>query len=157
VAILVVVVAVICFLGATHLPSVQEFLPEFREGHLVLQVSMAPGSSLEEMIRIGEQISGAVLKLPEVDTIEQQVGRAAMGEDTWPPNRSEFHVELKQIGGKDQARIADDIRVILGKFPGIQFEVLTFLGDRISETISGETAPIVVSVFGDDLDALDTK
>src|SRR5262249_35508852 len=89
--------------------------------------------------------------------IEQQVGRAELSEDTWPPNRSEFHVELKPVAGVDQARIADDIRAILGKFPGLQFEVLTFLGDRISETITGETAPVVVSVFGDDLDVIDDK
>jgi Cu/Ag efflux pump CusA len=41
--------------------------------------------------------------------------------------------------------------------PGIQSEVMTFLGDRIGETISGETAPVVVNVFGDDLDLIDEK
>ena len=35
--------------------------------------------------------------------------------------------------------------------------MLTFLGDPLSETIAGETAPVVVSIFGDDLDILDTK
>jgi len=39
----------------------------------------------------------------------------------------------------------------------VQCEVLTFLGDRISETISGETAAIVISLFGEDLDALDAN
>jgi len=34
---------------------------------------------------------------------------------------------------------------------------MTFLGDRISETITGETAPVVVNIFGDDLDVLDAK
>ncbi len=34
---------------------------------------------------------------------------------------------------------------------------MTFLGDRISETISGETAPVVVNVFGDDLDMPSTQ
>src|SRR5262249_35875105 len=38
-----------------------------------------------------------------------------------------------------------------------QSEVLTFLGDRISETITGEVAPVVVNLFGDDLDLLDAK
>jgi Cu/Ag efflux pump CusA len=33
--------------------------------------------------------------------------------------------------------------------------VLTFLGDRIGETISGETASVVVNVFGEDLDQID--
>jgi Cu/Ag efflux pump CusA len=34
--------------------------------------------------------------------------------------------------------------------------VVTFLGDRISESITGETADIAVKVFGDNLDTLDT-
>ena len=51
----------------------------------------------------------------------------------------------------------DDIRDMLDGFPGIQSEVVTFLGDRISETITGETAPVVINVFGDDLDVIDAK
>ena len=46
---------------------------------------------------------------------------------------------------------------MLEKYPGIQFEVMTFLGDRIGETITGETAPVVINVFGDDLDVIDAK
>jgi Cu/Ag efflux pump CusA len=34
---------------------------------------------------------------------------------------------------------------------------MTFLGDRISESISGETADVVVNVFGDDLAELDAR
>src|SRR6185295_295825 len=56
-----------------------------------------------------------------------------------------------------EKKMADESRDILKQFPGIQFEVLTFLGDRIGETIAGETAPVVVNIFGDDLDALDDK
>ena len=54
--------------------------------------------------------------------------------------------------------MADDVRDILNRFPGItSFEVLTFLGDRISETLTGETAPVVVNIFGENLDVLDVK
>jgi len=154
----IAVVVVICILAASRLQFFGGgFLPEFREGHLVLQVSAAPGTSLDEMLRIGTRISHQLLINSNIATVEQQVGRAELGEDTFPPSRSEFHVELKNVSGKEQEQIADDIRALLGSFRGLQFEVLTFLGDRLSETISGETAPIVVSVFGDDLDVLDSK
>ena len=155
---LIALVVIICVLAATRLQFFGgEFLPEFREGHLVLQVSASPGTSLEEMLRIGTRISHELLGNTNIETVEQQVGRAEQGEDTFPPSRSEFHVELKPVPGEDQEKIADDIRALLASFPGLQFEVLTFLGDRLSETISGETAPIVVSIFGDDLDVLDAK
>jgi CzcA family heavy metal efflux pump len=155
---IILVVAVICIAALTRLSSFGgEFLPEFREGHFVLQVFTAPGTSLPEMIRIGGQISRELLQHPGIDTVEQQVGRAELGEDPWGPHRSEFHVELKPISGKQEATMADEIRAILKKFPGIRFEVLTFLGDRIGETLTGETAPVVVNIFGEDLDVLDAK
>lgn len=88
--------------------------------------------------------------------MEQQVGRAEMGEDTWGPHRSEFHIELKRgTSPEDEVSTQEALRSILHKTPGAQSEVLTFLGDRIGETISGETAQVVVNVFGEDLDKLD--
>ena len=155
--IIMTIVALLCIATATRLPHVGEFLPEFREGHLVLKVSAAPGTSLAETLRIGTQISRELLNNKNVSTVEQQAGRAERGEDTWPPHRSEFHVELKPISGEEEKKMADEIRDVLKQFPGIQYEVLTFLGDRISETLTGETAPVVVNIFGDDLDLLDAK
>src|SRR4051794_13962804 len=152
------IVLMLCLAAITRLPFLGgEFLPEFREGHFVLQVSTIPGTSLPEMLRIGKEISEALLKNKNIATVEQQVGRAEQGEDPWGPHRSEFHVELKQISSEEEEKMAEEIRKILGQFPGIQFEVLTFLGDRIGETITGETAPVVVNIFGDDLDVLDAK
>jgi CzcA family heavy metal efflux pump len=154
----IVLVAAVCIAALTRVPFFGgEFLPAFREGHFVLQVFAAPGMSLPEMLRIGKQISDEMLKNPKIDTIEQQVGRAELGEDPWGPNRSEFHMDLKPMSGREEAGMADEVRGILKQFPGISFEVLTFLGDRISETLTGETAPVVVNIFGEDLDVLDVK
>ena len=135
-----------------------EFLPEFREGHFVLQVQAAPGTSLTEMTRLGATISREVMKNPLVATVEQQVGRAEQGEDTWASHRCEFHFELVAgVAGEEQEKLMKDLRAILESFPGVSGSVLTFLGDRISETISGETAPVVINVFGEDLDVIDEK
>jgi Cu/Ag efflux pump CusA len=41
--------------------------------------------------------------------------------------------------------------------PGVNFAVNTFLTERIEETLSGYTAPVVVNIFGHDLDVLDSK
>jgi CzcA family heavy metal efflux pump len=151
-------VVVLCVLALARVPFLGgEFLPAFREGHFVLQVSTTPGTSLPEMLRVGKQVSDALLKNPHIATVEQQVGRAEQGEDPWGPHRSEFHVDLKPLTGAEEEVVEEEIRAVLEKVPGIQFEVMTFLGDRIGESISGETAPVVVNLFGDDLDSLDAK
>ncbi len=154
----ITVVLLACAGAITQLPFFGAgFLPEFREGHFVLGINTAPGTSLPEMLRIGKNISTALLAHPHIATVEQQAGRAELGEDPWGPHRCEFHVDLKPIAAAEEAKMAGEIREILEGFPGIQFEVLTFLGDRIGETLSGETAPVVVSIFGDDLDVLDAR
>jgi CzcA family heavy metal efflux pump len=150
IALVIAAVGALPFLGGT-------FMPEFREGHFVLQVSSAAtGTSLESMLEVGKRISAEVLALPYVQSIEQQVGRAELGEDTWGPHRSEFHVELKENSKVDQHDAEEELRKILAGYPGLQSEVVTFLGDRISESLSGETAQVAVKVFGDDLDALES-
>ena len=156
---MIVAVALVSFVAAlATLPFFGgEFLPDFREGHFVVGITMAPGTSLPEMKRLGTQISAELLKIPQIQSVEEQIGRAEGGEDTWGTHRGEMHVELKPTAGEDQEKVQDAIRETLAKFPGIQTEVLTFLGDRIGETISGETAQVVVNVFGDDLDVLDEK
>ena len=149
IGLVVAAVSALPFLGGT-------FMPDFREGHFVIQASSSiTGTSLEEMLGVGRRVSADVLVLPYVQSVEQQVGRAELSEDTWGPHRSEFHVELKADATIDQSTAQEQLRAILEHYPGVQSEVVTFLGDRISESLSGETAQVAVKVFGDDLDALD--
>jgi CzcA family heavy metal efflux pump len=141
--------ALLPFLGGT-------LMPEFREGHFVLQMSSSvPGTSLDEMLANGRRISTEILALPYIQSIEQEVGRAELSEDTWGPHQSEFHVELKPDAVIDQIEAQDQLRAILARYPGLQSEVVTFLGDRIGESLTGETAQVAIKVYGDDLEALD--
>jgi CzcA family heavy metal efflux pump len=134
-----------------------ELLPQFREGHFVVGVKSRPGTSIEESLRSGKRLSELMLANEHIATVEQQVGRAEAGEDTWGPNQSEFHIELKSGTTPEQeAETQAYLRDMLEEFPGIQSEVLTFLGDRIGESISGETSMVVINVFGEDLDQLDS-
>lgn len=132
-----------------------ELLPAFRERHYVLQLNGPPGASIAWMRTIGASVTHELLAIPGVATVEQQIGRAAAGEDTWPPNRSEFHVELGHVNGREEERILEQIRAVLDSYPGVSTEALTFLGDRIGESLSGETAALAIGVYGPDLDVLD--
>ena len=70
-AIVVSVVALLCLLALSRLPFLGgEFLPEFREGHFVLQVNAAPGTSLPETLRIGKQISDKLLEDKRIQTVD---------------------------------------------------------------------------------------
>ena len=148
--------AIVTLLAAAALPFFgSELMPPFREGHFVVQALATPGTSLTAMSTLGARVAGDLVAIPGIVTVEQTMGRAESGEDTWEPNRSEFHIELQHMSGRAEGAIQAAIRAALQHYPSLRTEVLTFLGDRLSESLSGETAPVAVNVFGPDLDELD--
>jgi CzcA family heavy metal efflux pump len=133
-----------------------ELLPSFKESHFVLSVAGPPGTSLGAMRTYGAAISKDILAIPGVQSIEQQIGRSEGGEDIFGPETTEMHVELKpKLKAKDQDRIEKSIHEALDSYPGLTTEVVTFLGDRIGETLTGETAALAVNIYGPNLDQLD--
>ncbi|MHB9071921.1 MAG: efflux RND transporter permease subunit [Desulfobaccales bacterium] len=131
------------------------FLPEFREGHIIVHMIMVPGTSLEESLRLGGWVNRELLKLSYVSTIAQKAGRAEAGGEPRGPNASEIEVNLKP--GRQPLSAESDFRRGLEQIPGATFTVNTFLTERLEETISGYGAAVVINVFGNDLDVLDQK
>lgn len=155
---MIISVLVLCVAGASLLPYFGgRFLPELREGHYIIHTASVPGTSLEESLRIGGLIEQQVAAIPGVRATSQWAGRAERGADTFGTHYSEYEVDLEPLSGAEQQVILDEIREILEAFPGISSEVNTFLTERIDETISGYTSPVVVNIYGYDLDALDYK
>ena len=149
---------VICLLGAmTFFNLDSKFLPELREGHYIVHTTSIPGTSLQETLRIGSQLTEQFLAIPGVQSVSQWAGRAERGADTYGSHYSEYEIRLDPLSGEQQQQIFDQLRAILGHFPGISFEANTFLTERIDETISGYTAPVVVNLYGNDLNVLDAQ
>src|SRR5262249_47293625 len=134
------------FLGRT-------FLPELHENHYLVHMEAAPGTSIEESSRIGVIAQRELMKLPFIRYVGQRVGRAE-SDDVYGPQSSEIEVDLNANPPEDSL---DKIRDALNGIPGIATAINTFLTERIEETISGYTAPVVAEVVGNDLDVLDAK
>jgi CzcA family heavy metal efflux pump len=142
--------------GAVLLPLFgQRLLPNFRENYLIAHASLRSGISLRETTRVGERISRRLLAIPGVSTVAEQIGRAVNGQDRDAPNKSEFDIQINPAEGHTPSEIQTAIRKVFEDFPNQLTGVYSVLAERIGETLSGETAPFVVSVFGNDLDADD--
>ncbi|MDH6153662.1 MULTISPECIES: efflux RND transporter permease subunit [Paraburkholderia] len=153
-----VVVALMCVAALASLPFMSgNFIPELREGHYIVHMGLAPGTSLAESMRIGTQVSQALMHVPGVRYVAQRAGRANEVVDPVGVQLSEFEVELAPMGASGQSAALRRIQDTLSRFPGLTTSVNTFLVERIDETISGATAPVVVNVFGDNLDVIDRK
>ena len=135
----------------------QSFLPELREGDVTVHMTALPGTSLQESMRMGGLITSALLKIPSVKTVAQRAGRAELGTDTLGTHESEIDVNMQALDGKQVAATQAGIRQVLSEFPGPTLTSNGFLTERIDETLSGYTAPVVINVFGNDLDQMDQE
>jgi CzcA family heavy metal efflux pump len=143
-------------LGIVLLPLLgARLLPDFRENYLIAHASLRPGIALAETARIGEGISKALVKIPGVKSVAEQIGRAENGQDPDTPNKSEFEVQIDPENGHTAADIDAAIRDVFDDYPNQLVEIFSVLAERIGETLSGESAPFSVSVFGADLDVDD--
>jgi len=150
--------AAVCVAAAAVLPFLGgEFLPEFKEGHYILRMTMAPGSSTAASLKMGAALSEQLLRNPDIQSISQEVGRAEQGEDTAGPEFSELHIELRPGLAKSEEAVKERMRATLATFPGISFAITPFLAERIEEVLSGARGQVVVKLFGSDLVALDRK
>lgn len=131
----------------------RSFLPGFHEGNIVIAMTLLPGTSLEESLRIGRKVEELVANLPEVAMLAQRAGRSRLDEDAQPVNFSEFDITLKPDVRNSSAVMAE-IRQRLGQIPGASINVSQFITHRMQEIMSGVRAQMVVKIFGPDLDML---
>jgi Cu/Ag efflux pump CusA len=130
-------------------------LPDFRENYLIAHAGLRPGISLAETTRIGQSISRALAAIPGVKSVAEQIGRAENGQDPDTPDRSEFEVQIDPQHGHTPTQIDAAIRAVFDDYPNQLVEIYSVLAERIGETLSGESAPFSISVFGSDLDTDD--
>ncbi len=142
--------------GIVMLPLLgARLLPDFRENYLIAHAGLRPGISLAETTRVGRNISKGLIAIPGVKSVAEQIGRAENGQDPDTPDRSEFEVQIEPGSGHSAAEIDTAIRNVFADYPNQLVEIYSVLAERIGETLSGESAPFSVSVFGADLDVDD--
>ena len=147
-AVLVVVAAVALYVDRF------ELLPSVDDDHLVVQVSAPPSSTIAVMRDYGERIAAELRPLAGVHTISQRIGRDATGADSWGPERSVFDLNLTPgLGAAAQRRLAGQVLDRLRRFPGLGPNVQSRF-DAAQDGLQS-TARVQVSVFGQNLDALD--
>ncbi len=135
----------------------ESFLPELREGNITIHMTAVPGTSLQESMRLGDRVAEAVLAIPSVKSVAQRAGRAELGTDTMGTHESEIDINLQARNGSQVKAAQEGIRKAISHLPGPLLTSNGFLTERINETLSGYRAPVVVNVFGTDLNQLDQQ
>lgn len=147
--ILAAVLAIVPFLGG-------EFLPQFKEGNLVVLMEGKAGTSLAETMRVGHIVERKLHEVPEVEQVAPRAGRSELDEDTAGMNAAEIDVKLS-LRGRSRDAVAAAVREKLENIKGFNFEIESYISERILEVMSGATSAIAVKLFGPDLDLLKQK
>ncbi len=151
-------VAILIIAGIVLLPAFRgSFLPQFREGNYIVHMEEVPGTSLRQTLALGERVTHTLLKIPFVESVIADAGRASLSSDSHGTHQSEIWVKLKPASDVSASTAEKTIRDAVAKFTGAHFSVNSFLTERINETLTGYTSGIVVNIFGNNLDTLDHK
>lgn len=128
-------------------------LPEFQERSLTGRVVAAPGTSLDETVRLAARVDAA-LRPAVASHVIASVGRAELDEDAAPVHQIELQFLLGPTGDREWEDVQADVARRIGSVPGVGFVVEEFLSERVHEVLSGEAAPVVVKVTGPEITAL---
>ncbi len=147
-------IVILTVAAAVVLPFIGgRFLPEFKESTLIGHVTAVPGTSFPETMRLATAVDGELRSAGVASHTSALMGHAELSEDALPVYSLEFNVVLKNPS-EQWDRLTLDTAKAIGRVPGLAFTVDAFLGERINEILSGETAPVVVKVHGPDLQQL---
>ncbi len=134
----------------------REFLPPFNEGAMNINVTLPPGTSMQESSRIGALVEEALHEIPEVVSTTRRTGRAERDEHAAGVNASELEV-VTDTAARTHLEVMDAARETLARIPGAGVEVGQPISHRIDHLLSGTQAQIAIKLFGPDLPTLRTK
>src|SRR5580658_9812662 len=137
----------------------RDFLPDLDEGALWLQVQMPTGLALNKASDMASDLRRAILKYPEVSYVVTQTGRNDDGTDPWTMSHIEAPVGLTPYetwpGGENKKQFLDKLSSDLDKeLPGYSIGISQPIIDGVNDLIGGAHSPLVIKIYGDDLDAL---
>jgi cobalt-zinc-cadmium resistance protein CzcA len=138
-----------------------EFLPQLDEGALWVSAELPRSVSLNEADSIAAEMGNVIRTFPDVKNTLTQVGRTNDGTD--PKGFFNVQIAVDLTPKKERAdklttdEIVDQMDAKLQKFPGIVFNYSQPIRDNVAEAVAGVPAALVVKIFGQDFNILDTS
>jgi len=139
-----------------------EFIPTLEEGDLTVEISMAQGASLTQVVETftkAEKILKA--KFPEIKQVVTRIGSAEIPTDPMPIERGDMMISMKPkeewTSAESREEMQEAMEEALSSLPGINKEVTQPMQMRFNELMTGIRQDVAIKVFGEDLDILKAK
>lgn len=132
-----------------------EFLPQLNEGSIYIRATLPQSISLQESVKLADEMRHKLSEYPEVRKVLSQTGRPNDGTDATGFYNVEFHVDIypeKEWESKmTKHQLIEKMQEDLETYPGVDFNFSQPITDNVEEAASGVKGSIAVKVFGKDL------
>jgi len=150
-------VGVIALAGLAVLPAIdgRSMLPSLQDRDLLISWGGAPGMSQPEMARVTALATKELRSVPGVRDVAAHLGRAITSDQVVNVNSGELWVSIDPSA--DYGRTVAAVRQVVGGYPGFTHDLASYPEERIRQVQTGTNEPLVVRVYGDNLEVLRGK
>ncbi|HSG19083.1 MAG TPA: efflux RND transporter permease subunit [Anaerolineae bacterium] len=148
--------AAILLIGIIVYPMLgSELLPSFKERDFLMHWLGKPGTGHEEMVRISQAACQELQTIPGVRNCGSHIGQALLMDEVYGIYFGENWVSVDPSVDYDETLAS--IQSLVDGYPGLYRDVQTYLKERIREVLTGSSHPIVVRIYGEDMEVLRLK
>lgn len=133
----------------------QELLPSFKERDFLMHWLGKPGTSHPEMVRISTLACQELRTIPGVRNCGSHIGQALLMDEVYGIYFGENWVSVDP--SVDYDTTLKKIQDLVNGYPGLRRDVQTYLKERVREVLTGSGYPVIVRIYGQDLDVLRAK
>ncbi len=136
-----------------------EFIPTLEEGDLAMQMTIPPGSSLEESIRTATRAERILLQqFPEVRHVVSKIGTAEVPTDPMAIESADIMIILREkdewVSAATREELVARMKKALEVIPWATFDFTQPIQLRFNELMTGAKTDVAVKIFGEDTDTL---
>ncbi|MFN8445746.1 MAG: efflux RND transporter permease subunit [Caldilineaceae bacterium] len=133
----------------------QSLLPSFKERDFLMHWLTKPGTSHPEMVRISTLACKDLRTIEGVRNCGTHIGQALLMDEVYGIYFAEHWISVDPNVDYD-ATLAK-VQALVDSYPGLYHDVQTYLKERIREVLTGTSHPVVIRIYGEDLDVLRAK
>jgi cobalt-zinc-cadmium resistance protein CzcA len=136
-----------------------EFIPTLEEGDLAMQMTLKPGSSLQESVKKTNQAEEVLLKnFPEVKHVVAKIGTAEVPTDPMAMEDCDIMIIMKDkdewTSASSREEMVEKMKEKLSVIKGVNFEFSQPIQLRFNELMTGAKTDVSVKIFGENMDTL---
>ncbi len=149
-------ITVLIFIGSLALLAFNptRLLPLLDEDSLLLSYGLAPGTSLGESNRVGDELERRLLAMPGVAAVFRRTGSPESSFYIERPNEGELVVRLDRRQAPDPLAVRATLAQLLANTPGVIGRVNEPTTEKLDESFSGLPALFGITLYGTNLKQL---